>query len=100
YQCFKVDDVIRIYRKSHANTEIARYSVAYRVVRSTPLFISIDDIKQNRFIDMLTERASVYRIYTYISASVDGVDSAVSACIYACVHGIDLVSVSLSDLQY
>lgn len=55
YQGFKVDDVIRIYRKSHVNTEIARYSVAYRVVRSTPLFISIDDIKQNRFIDMLTE---------------------------------------------
>lgn len=55
YQGFKLDDVIRIYRKSHANTEIARYSVAYRVVRPTPLFISTDDTKQNRFIDMLTE---------------------------------------------
>lgn len=44
--------------------------------------------------------ASVYRIYTHISASADGVDSAVSACIYASVHGIDLLSVSLSDLQY
>lgn len=55
YQGFKIDDVIRIYRKSHTNTEISRYSVAYRVVRPTPLFISTDDIKQNRFIDMLTE---------------------------------------------
>lgn len=49
---------------------------------------------------MNIQSASVYRIYTHISASADGVDSAVSACIYASVHGIDLLSVSLSDLQY
>lgn len=55
YQGFKVDDIIKIYRKSHSTTEIARYSVAYRVVRPIPLFISVDDTKQNRFVDMLTE---------------------------------------------
>lgn len=53
YHGFKVDDVLRIYRKSHTNTELARYSVAYRVVTPTPLFVNMDDSKSNRFIDMM-----------------------------------------------
>lgn len=54
YHGFKVDDVIRIYRTSHANTELSRYSVGYRVVTPTPLFVNMDDGKTNRFIDTMT----------------------------------------------
>lgn len=51
YHGYQIDDVIRITRTREMNTQLMKYSYAYRVVRNIPMYYSNDKSKSERIIN-------------------------------------------------